>query len=260
MDDSITLWPSPSGAFCLDTETAHVWGFLLRVSGAVLDHLAATLAPEEKRRAASFRFERDRNRYVAGRGTLRRILGGYLKTSPAAVRLGNGPYGKPFLVGEFADSAQFNLAHCEDIALLALTRGCMVGVDLERVRGMDDADSMAAGFCSKREYAEFKAMPESERDAGFFRLWTRKEAWLKATGEGIGECLNQVEVTFQSSQPARFLGLPSKEKETPNEWTLQELAPAPGFLGALALAGKVRQVCCWNWKEGGDWEIISIAK
>jgi 4'-phosphopantetheinyl transferase len=199
MDNGYILWPAPPLDPHLDRDDVNVWAVSLQVPDDTLDRMEKMLAPVEKRRAESFHFDRDRNRFIAGRGTLRTILGRYLRTDPATVELTMGSHGKPLLAERFARSGlHFNLAHCEEVALLAVTRGRVVGVDLERIRALAGARELADCFCSPRESAQFQSLPPSELDAAFFRLWTRKEAWLKAIGQGIGQSLEMVEVSFQS--------------------------------------------------------------
>ena len=232
----------------------------LQVTDDTLNRLTDVLAPSERQRAGLFRFERDRRRFLAGRGTLRTILGCYLRAHPASVALKAGAHGKPMLAGSFAESdLHFNLAHCEDLAILAVARGRVVGVDLERIRSLDDAEEMAARFCSPRELAEFQSLPPSEREAGFFRLWTRKEAWLKATGKGIGESLESVEVSFRAGHAAGFIRLPEQSGAPASAWSLRELTPAPGFVAALALPGEAAEISCWQWKNKKEEEEFVYA-
>lgn len=228
----------------------HVWAVALRVPDDTLNRLAKMLAPAERRRAESFHFERDRNRFIAGRGTLRAILGCYLHAPPSTVELTVGSHGKPLLAGSFARSnLHFNLAHCEDLALLAVAQGRVVGVDLEQICNMDRAQEMAACFCSTRENAEFQSLPPGEKDTAFFRLWTRKEAWLKATGKGIGESLETVEVSFRAGQAPCFIRLPEESGPPAGGWSLRELTPALGFVAALALPEEAAEISCWHWKK-----------
>ena len=242
MDDDQLLWPTPPADISLDWQAAHVWAVPLQISNDAQDHLAKMLTPEERRRAQSFHFDRHRSRFIAGRGMLRTILGHYLHTGPGFVWFEYGRNGKPLLAERFARSGlQFNLAHCEDLALLAVTRGRVIGIDLEQIRTMDDAWELAAIFCSPREYEDFLALPPADKDAAFFRLWTRKEAWLKATGKGIGESLDKVEVTLREGEAARFVRLPEVAGTPASGWTLQELTPAAGFIAALALPGEAAE-------------------
>jgi 4'-phosphopantetheinyl transferase len=250
MDDNNILWPSPSSDLPLDLQATHVWAVSLQVSPEVLSRFGNLLDSSEQNRAARFHFEHDRNRYIAGRGALREILAHHLDEPPADIQFGSTPRGKPFLTGHFAQSGvHFNLAHCEDLAVVAVSRQPYVGIDLERIRPVDGALEMAPFFCSARERAEFQSVPLLEREIAFFRLWTRKEALLKATGQGIGEALEQVEVTFQPNQPPRLLQMPEDLARVSTEWCLRELTPAPGFMAALAQPRPAASLRCWNATE-----------
>ena len=201
------------------------------------------LAPAERERAARFHFPRDRNRFIAGRGALRQILGRYLQTDPIKLQFTYGPHGKPALAqGAEESGLQFNLAHSGGLALLAVTRSGKIGVDLERVRALKDAEGLVTRFFCPREIAAFQGLPEDQKPAAFFNLWTRKEAWLKAIGEGIGHSLNRVEVSFLPGEPARLLTLP-EGPHAAARWNLRDLAPAPGFAAALAISGDWNVPC-----------------
>src|SRR5207302_8233420 len=126
-----------------------------------------------------------------------------------------------------------NLAPSDGLALVAVTRVCPVGVDVERIRPLRDAEGIIERFFSPRESAALKALPADQKPVAFFNLWTRKEAWLKATGDGIGESLNQSEVSLLPDEPARFLSILG-DTQVAAAWTLQDLSPAAGFKAALA--------------------------
>jgi 4'-phosphopantetheinyl transferase len=119
---------------------------------------------------------------------------------------------------------------------------------VERVRALDDADELVARFFSPRETAAYRELPSDQRPIAFFNLWTRKEAWLKATGEGIAHSLNQVEVSFLPGEPTRLLRLPRASDALPN-WNLHDLSPAPGFAAAVANTGTHTRLNCWRWSE-----------
>jgi 4'-phosphopantetheinyl transferase len=252
-------WPSSPPSWSLNpprpgrdsrSVEVHVWAAPLEVTPQALEELTATLCPLERERAALFRFERDRNRFTAGRGQLRTILGRYLQTKPQAIEFAYGEHGKPFVAGLAGSGLHFNLAHSQDLALLAVTRVAPVGVDVEHIRLPEDADQLVARFFSPRESATFQRLTREHKPAAFFNLWTRKEAWLKATGEGIGSRLDQVEVSFLPGEPARLLSL-SSAAQSPATWTLHELAPAPGFAAALAVATEEVTLRCWRWASPG---------
>jgi 4'-phosphopantetheinyl transferase len=229
------FWPqTPAGGSPRGTDV-HVCAAHLDLPLETLARFASILSEEEQERAARFRFETHHNRFVAGRAVLRSILAAHLDCAPDELDFNYGPNGKPALSGRLAQSGIFfNLAHSEDLALIAVTRVGPIGVDVERIRPMSEADDLVERFFSARENTLFQTLPEDQKCAAFFNLWTRKEAWLKATGEGIGDSLNRVEVTFLPGESPQFLALP-QESGVFNNWALRDLAPANGFVGAVAL-------------------------
>ena len=195
----------------------------------------------ERLRAAAFRFARDRDRFVASHGAARVILARYLETEPGLVRFMTGPNGKPALAGSSASfDLRFNLSHSGNLALVAVTAGREVGVDLERVRPIAEWREISERVFSSRERTALLALPEDARVEAFFRLWTRKEAFLKAEGEGIANALDRIEVLEPVRVPdnghhvaAHSTGL--------THWRIQDLTLAPGYVGAVAAEGH-------NWR------------
>ena len=239
-------WPAAPRGVALSSGQVHLWAANLDVTPATLEHYASCLAPPEANRAARFYFERDRNRFIAGRGWLRTLLADYAQTGPRSIEFDYGANGKPRLGGRFVPMGlEFNLAHCENLALLAIARGQPLGVDVERVRPIADADQLVSQFFSPRENAAFQQLSPDQKPNAFFNLWTRKEAWLKAIGEGIAHSLSLVEVSFLPGEPARLLAAPPTLSEAC--WTLQELAPAQGFVGALASPEVVQSFHALQW-------------
>jgi 4'-phosphopantetheinyl transferase len=217
----------------------HVWSLPLDISQSYLASVTELLSPDERKRADRFRFKAHRNQFVVGRGLLRVILGRYCDVPPERLRFNYGPKGKPELTpGEGArptgGALHFNLAHSEGVGVLAVTRTAPVGVDVEQVRRLLEFRELVGQFFSVREAAEFSRLPWEQQPAAFFNLWTRKEALLKATGEGIAHSLNRVEVSFLPGEPARVLSLPA-ESWAGGEWSLVDLAISPSYAGALAL-------------------------
>jgi 4'-phosphopantetheinyl transferase len=219
----------------LALNAVHLWAAPLDLSSAQLDGFRQILSPGELDRSARFHFEVHRSRYLAAHGWLRRILGGYLSVGPRELIFEEGPQGKPALAG--ATELQFNMAHSEDLALIGIGRRFQLGVDLERVRPLPDAAELVARFFCKRESEVFQRLSEPEKPGAFFNLWTRKEAWLKATGEGIAHLLGRVEVSFVPGEPARLLELPPGYAEG-SAWSLYDIGVRPGFSAALAVAAE----------------------
>jgi 4'-phosphopantetheinyl transferase len=163
--------------------------------------------------------------------------------------------GKPAFAPDFAGAGiHFNLAHTEDLALIAVTRIGQIGVDVECVRPVKDVDALVARFFSERENKLFQKVPDEQKPAAFFNLWTRKEAMLKATGEGITRSLSLVEVSFLAGEPARLLAI-ANDAAAGERWKMWELEPASGFTGAVAIEGGTSNirlgevgVRCWKWQ------------
>jgi 4'-phosphopantetheinyl transferase len=237
----LNLLPEP-----LTDASVHVWVANLDASAAKLYSLKQTLSADEHARAERFLSERDQNRFITGRGLLRTLLGSYLDRPPEQLEFAYSPRGKPALANASGQhELHFNLAHSHGLILIAVTRACPLGVDVEQVRPINEAEGIAKRFFTPGEIAKLKALPEAQRLAAFFNLWTRKEAYLKATGEGL-EMLNQIEVSCAPGDPARVLAI-SGNTATAQSWMLAELAPAPGFVGALAAPATGLELSCRPW-------------
>ncbi len=195
--------------------------------GAIFDSLAV----EERDRALRFRLERDRQRFVIARGALRLILGRYLSLPAMEIALAYGPNGKPSLAGP---GPRFSVAHCEDLALVALAQATELGVDVERLNRELDVAPLIAHFGSTQERAEFAALGPQEQRSAFLHWWTRKEALLKAVGGGLSLPLDGFDVTI-APDDARLVG--TRIGEFNGAWSLQDVSPAPGYVGALASPG-----------------------
>jgi 4'-phosphopantetheinyl transferase len=241
-------WPAGPARPDLQPDQLHVWVASLAPAPDRLRELSAVLAPDELDRAARFRFDVHRNRFIAGRGILRLLLARYLDAEAASLGFTYSSHGKPSLAGSARHALlQFNLAHSGDLALLAVTRVGPIGVDVEEIREVKEVDDLVARFFSVRESALFQGLPAAEKPAAFFNLWTRKEALLKATGDGITGGLNRVEVTFLASETARLLALNGVAADA-EPWTLEALHPQAGAVGAVALRARNVSVTCWRWE------------
>lgn len=232
----------------LTWNTVHLWRASLAVSPLVFAQLAPTLAPDEQARAARFVYSEDRIRFIAGRGILRTILGRYLDCAPAHIRFDYGIYGKPAL----AEPAQrsgitFSVAHSGDLALYSIAVGRAVGVDVEAIRTIKDGRAVAAVAFSPLEQAALAALPEDRWLQGFFRCWTRKEAYVKARGLGLSLPLDRFDVSLMPNDPPRLLRVQGEPVEAAR-WVLHEVVPAPGYLGAVAVEGDGWQLIHLDWQ------------
>ncbi|MDQ2106326.1 4'-phosphopantetheinyl transferase family protein, partial [Azospirillum isscasi] len=213
-----------------------VWYADLRGLAHRLEAFRALLSPDETARAARFATAELRSRCVLRRGLLRHLLGRILGCAPATLAFAYGPMGKPFLPGGPA----FNLADCKDDVLIAIAPGGEVelGVDIERLRRVPDAAGIAERFFAPEERAAFAALPGALRDEAFLNGWTRKEAFIKATGQGLSTPLDRFAVELAPGRPARLLSLDGAlEAGNAADWSLFDLRPAPGTVAALAGRG-----------------------
>jgi 4'-phosphopantetheinyl transferase len=242
------------GLNCADVASATLEGDEVHVLSGSLDQpagrveaLAALLCPDERERAARFHFARHRDRFIAARGLLRCVLAAYLGQAPERIALRLGSRGKPALAPQFASARlHFNVSHSQGLALIALARGREVGVDVEFMKPMAEAEQIAERFFSPREVKTLLALPEAERPAAFFACWTRKEAYIKATGEGLARSLDSFDVSFGAGRPARLERVLDDPLEAAR-WSLVELDPAPGYAAALAVAGPLGRLSCRVW-------------
>ena len=231
-------WPRNITMAAPPPRTVHVWCVLLHGVPAGPRQAEEWLSDAERERAARFRSGDLRGRHVASRLALRGILGHCLGVRPNHVAFETLPRGKPRL----ADSSQleFNRAHSGDLMLLAVTRDMPVGIDVERIRPINDALGIARRFFTRREAQWLEQRDPGDADQAFFRLWTRKEAILKASGEGISNTLATLELlntdgTFRQSVEGSS-AMPERV------WNLREVDPARRFMGAMALPDLAHQV------------------
>ncbi|MGD0207571.1 MAG: 4'-phosphopantetheinyl transferase superfamily protein [Verrucomicrobiota bacterium] len=244
-------WRSPPETLVLGCDEVHVWRATLDQTPSQIQSFLHNLAADEQARAERFHFERDRGHFIVARGVLRAILGGYLKRAPEGLSFCYGSHGKPAIAGESGgDAIRFNVSHSHGIALYAVTRGREVGVDLERIRFNLAVAEIAERFFSRREVAMLRALPTEEQREAFFRCWTRKEACLKARGEGLSLPLDQVDVSLAPGEPDAAPGTQPDSSDA-SRWSLQELAPAPGYVAALAVEGHGWRLACWQWPDPG---------
>jgi 4'-phosphopantetheinyl transferase len=242
---SSPLSPLPSGA-SLSAEDVHIWRSWLDQPMERVRQLEQTLSADERERASRFRFETDRTRFVVGRGTLRSILGHYLGIAPDCLQFGYGPQGKPYLhEGPDRATIQFNLAHSHQLAVFAFARMREVGIDLEHMRPVPRLQQIVASFFSAQENTTLSELPPSQQQEAFYLCWVSKEAYLKASGLGLAQPLQQFDVSLVPGEPARLLRVEGKPEET-SRWSLCWLRPAPGYRAALAVEGQDWQPTYYN--------------
>lgn len=207
-----------------------------------MQKLVATLSPAERQRADHFRLAEPRQRFVVSRAVLRRLLGKYLGLPDCDVTLEMDARGKPRLAaGQSAVDLQFNVAHSGDLALVAITVDCEVGVDVERERSVSHAEHIARRFFHPSEMEAVLAGLPAERDAVFLRCWTGKEAVLKALGSGVTGSLASFSVPTDEFRGA-WIDLPSTLSKSHSRCWLHALRPCAGYMGAVACLGDERRL------------------
>jgi 4'-phosphopantetheinyl transferase len=242
MSDS--LWRPAARPPALGPRDVHVWHVDLDAGVPAALALAPRLPAEERTRAERYRFARDRERFLAGRVALRGVLAAYLGGAPEGVALRQSPFGKPVLQGDHG--IEFNLAHSEGCALLAVARRRRIGVDVEALRLGQSGMDVARRFFAPAEVARLSATPAEARALTFVRCWTRKEAYVKARGEGLSLPLQQFQVPLAPDATRALMASVDGPDEVAR-WSLRELVPAPGFLGALVVEGPIGTVTLLEW-------------
>jgi len=211
--------------------------------------LLGLLSDDERARAERFRFSRARTEFIVARAGLRSILSRYLDAGPARMRFRYAAQGKPCL--DFVEEQvplHFNVSHSHGLAVYAVTTGCEVGIDVEKVRASVATERIARRYFSAREVADFLRVRPEQRCRAFFNCWTRKEAYLKARGSGLSAPLDQFDVTLTPGEPAKLLEDRSHPGEAP--WHLTHLDLGADYIGAVATAVRPDAARCWrlgNW-------------
>ena len=221
----------------LPIDQVDLWTVPLSVGAEQYDCFSQSLSSEELARADRFKFERDRRRFIVGRGALRSILASYVECDPASIEFAYGPHGKPRLA-DAATSGQleFNASGSNELAVCAVTAGRKVGVDIEFCRPIADGD-LPQECLTTVEQTALCALDPAGRLAAFFRLWTLKEAFLKATGDGLSRPMAAVEFDLTADGPARLVG-DEKLLSDENCWDFVEFAPGPHYRGAIVVSGR----------------------
>lgn len=223
-------WTDPPDELRLENGQLHLWRLPLDLPSHELKALKLLLSGDELGRARRLLDPLKADRFVAARGRLRQLLARYTRTDPAALRFVYGTSGKPVLEGTW--KIGFNLSHSQQWALLAIACQCEVGVDLEVIDPDLAFEAMALHFFSAAESAWLESFPPHRRRRAFYRLWTRKEAWLKGLGWGF-------------SAPSRRIDL-AEGVPGAGGWQMKNFPVARGVIGALAVKGRLSDIRCWQ--------------
>jgi 4'-phosphopantetheinyl transferase len=238
----VALKPSRFPGLTLDTTEVHIWQASL--DGRPADIFESFLSSDELARADRFHFPRDRQHFVVARGLLRNLLAAYLGVNCSELRFSYGAQGKPFLLLDGQAQINFNVSHSNGRAAYAFSRGRELGIDLEYVKDDFDDELVAKRFFSPAEVLALRTVPADMRKQAFFNCWTRKEAYIKARGEGLSMPLDQFDVTLKPGEPVALLNNYREEREV-SRWSMESLSAPDGYVGAVVA-------------EGHDWQVKSF--
>lgn len=237
------IWPKPTTEIRLSENDVHVWQSDLSPEKSLETSLFSILSTNEKKRAGRFRFKQDRTNFIAARAILRLLLGKYLRKNPEKIVFEYGEFGKPTVSGQ--NGLQFNISHSGGLGLFTFTRKNLIGVDVELIKTEIELKEIAERFFSQNEFKALSQMPVEEQPQAFFNCWTRKEAFIKAVGDGLSFPLDKFEVSMAPKDPAQLLAT-HWDPEERSKWSLFSLKPQKGFAGAIAVKGQVEKLYCWK--------------
>jgi 4'-phosphopantetheinyl transferase len=231
----------------LESHQAHIWRAGLQQEPSTVRKFLDILAPEERERADKFHFRKDYEHFVVARGVLRNLLGGYLNKHPASIRFSYNQYGKPALADGRGDKRLcFNMSHSHELALYGFVRGREIGLDVEFMCEDSASLEVAKRFFAPQEVATLRALSQELQTTAFFNCWTRKEAYIKALGEGLSHPLNSFAVSFAPGEVAALLSTDNDPQEA-SRWSVVEIIPATGYAAALVVKRPTPTLRCWQW-------------
>lgn len=233
-------WSAAPSKTELGNDEVHLWRADLNQNSDVVRRMWRLLNKEEQERAKRYAFERDRNHFTLARAILRQLLSRYLRCSAEDIEFAVAPKGKPAIRGN--PELRFSLSHSGGLVLYALSLNRELGVDLEREKTETPSLDIVESYFSTRERAEFLALPRNIQNLAFYVGWTRKEAYLKARGEGLHMKLEDFDVSMNPGQPAVL------RCEDATRWQLRSFCPEPDFVAALVVEGANCELRYWEWR------------
>jgi 4'-phosphopantetheinyl transferase len=239
----IEQWAEPPSGPTLGNNEVHVWLAHISTANANLASLRATLSADELSRAAKFHFAEHRERWQTTRGVLRQLLARYLKEPATEIAFDHGAQGKPKLKHPANSNLHFNTSHSGEYAVFAFTHAGEVGVDIECIRNeIPRRDDIVRRYFAPGEQRQWFSLPEPERARAFFKLWTRKEAFVKARGTGLFSGLDKFEVSLA---PPRVVRSGADASEV--DWWMAELPAVAGYEGAVTVCAPSCTARFWKW-------------
>jgi 4'-phosphopantetheinyl transferase len=241
----MTDWRTAPSFLPLPRGEVHVWRAQLDAHDVERSPPGAVLDDAERARAAAYHLERDRRRFTVTRGFARTVLATYSQIEPSAVRFHLGTHGKPALFESGETSLCFNVSHCEEIALIAVS-DVELGVDVEQARDGFDVLELSEQSFSRAENDALRRLPPVQRRTAFFACWTRKEAYIKAIGLGLTMPLGDFSVSLAPEAPCALLQVASGPLQA-TQWTIRSFDAGRDYPCALAFRGRDLAVSFFNF-------------
>lgn len=240
-------WHIPTTHPKLASQQVHIWRTSLDVVDSTHNAFRRILSSDELERAQRFVFERDRQRYIVARSVLRSLLAAYVQVHPSDLVFGYEQHGKPFLARPHgATPISFNLSHSDEWAVYGFTQQGRIGIDIECHRSLKDMHRLAASVFSEQELAALHTLPAHQQQAAFYAGWTRKEAFIKACGEGLAFSLKRFDVSLTPGEPACLLRVDA-DPAAALHWHMSSFTPAHNISGAVVVEGQQFDVMFWHF-------------
>jgi len=240
-------WESPPQRLKVNVDQVHLWRVYINCMNEGIGDLEVYLNGEERERGMRLHFDHSRNQFYVSHASLRLILSRYLDLSPIEIVFGTAAGGKPIIEAiSRTGGLSFNLSHSGEFVLIAVAREREVGVDVEQIRPTIDMERLAQRYFSAYEVRELLDLPIEHREAGFFRCWTRKEAYIKARGGGLALPLDQFDVSLNPNAPAALLAT----RDDPNQaerWSLYNVDVHENYQAALVAEGSPSGIYYWEF-------------
>jgi 4'-phosphopantetheinyl transferase len=237
-------WRLPSAKRALGDDEVDIWRLSLTPLDSMVSEFRARLSAEENARAEKFKFDKDRKRYILTHGLLRVILSLYADVAAEELTFTENRYGKPELVHPSGSNLTFNLSHSQERALIGIARGRQIGVDIEYVKNDFEWKEIVERFFSPREIQMINALAKNLQHRAFFTCWTRKEAYVKATGMGLSLPLKEFDVSPVPGATTLLLSSPEKMR-----WSMKEVDVADSYVATVAVEGHDPGINYLDWPE-----------
>lgn len=240
-------WQPRYKELLINTNELHIWRSILPPTLNQLNSYWQILASDEKTRANQFRFERDKIRYIVGRGILRELIARYIKNSPKTIKLDYTQHGKPFLVtSSSSNELYFNLSHSHDCIVCAFTKNIDVGIDVELYQPQFTIEDVAKYCFSKQEYDKLQNLSSYQKHSYFYSVWTLKEAFVKSIGLGLTYDLQQIKIDLLPQESACSVSILNSQEEG-TDWTFQTFCPYKNYYAAFATRQILKRILYFNF-------------